>query len=162
MSAAHIKSQKCITYQIVLNELLAKLKRWWGAVCQVLELCLELHTFQNFNIKPKKHRSLSGASDELQSWQQDISIGVGWLEDFAFPLLSNYFNNWVMHKIKRILGKRVRPLWTFVDRWVNARKTETGHIAKRTQWQGKGHYQHYWLWQRKRNMYGILNENKGE
>lgn len=96
LSAVHIKSQKCITYQIVLNELLAKFKRWWGTVCQILELCLELHAFQNFNIKPKKHRSPSGASNELQSWQQDISIGVGWLEDFAFPLLSNYFNNWVI------------------------------------------------------------------
>lgn len=84
VSAVHIESQKCITYQIVLNELLAKLKRWWGTVCQVLQLCLELHTFQNFNIKPRKHRSLSGASNEHQSWQQDISIGVGWWEDFAF------------------------------------------------------------------------------
>lgn len=87
VSAVHIKSQKCSTYQIVLYELLAKLKRWWGTVCQVLELCLELHTFQNFNIKPKKHRSLSQASNEHQSWEQDISTGVRWLEDFAFPLL---------------------------------------------------------------------------
>lgn len=135
MNAVHIKSQKCITYQIVLNEFLAKLKRWWGTVCQVLELCLELHTFQNFNIKPKKHRSLSGASNELQSCQQDISIGAGWLENFAFPLLSNYFSNWVIHINTRSkgTGKMVRPLCTYVDRWGNTRETEIGDIPKRTQ-----------------------------
>lgn len=54
MSVVHIKSKKYVTYQIVLNELLAKLKRRWRTVCQVLEFFLELHMFQNFNTKTKK------------------------------------------------------------------------------------------------------------
>lgn len=54
----------------------------------------------------------------------------------------------------------VRPLCTYAERWVNARETETGDIPKMTRCQSKGHYQHYCLRQRKRNICGILNKGK--
>lgn len=72
-TADPMKLKKYITHQIMFNELLPKLKRWWGTVCQVLEFCLELHIFTEFNNNTKKkHTNINGGLYLSQNWQKHL------------------------------------------------------------------------------------------
>lgn len=103
------KLKKHITYQIMLNELLPKLKRWWGAVRQVLEFCLELHILKKFNNNTqKKHGDINGGSYLSQNWQKHLH--QCWVTGKVAPshVYMMIFTNWIIHrhKVKSGPGKQ--------------------------------------------------------
>lgn len=100
-TADPMKLKKYITHQIMFNELLPKLKRWWGTVCQVLEFCLELHIFTEFNNNTKKSTQTLMEVCICPKTDRNISTSAGSLEELYLPtFIWWFFTNWVIHRHK--------------------------------------------------------------
>lgn len=85
------KLKKHITYQIMFNELLPKLKRWRGTVRQVLEFCLELHILKKFNNNTQKSTETSMEVHICPRTDRNISTNAGSLEKLCLPTFIWWF-----------------------------------------------------------------------